>query len=48
MPFTIDNTILLFSLLLFIGVFTTKFSSRLGLPSLVFFIVVGMILSSCS
>lgn len=45
MPFTIDNTILLFSLLLFIGVFTTKFSSRLGLPSLVFFIAVGMILS---
>ncbi|MGG6313646.1 potassium/proton antiporter [Paenibacillus macerans] len=45
MPFTIDNTILLFSLLLFIGVFTTKFSARFGLPSLVFFIAVGMVLS---
>lgn len=45
MPFTIDNTILLFSLLLLFGVITTKFSSRLGLPSLVFFIAVGMVLS---
>jgi cell volume regulation protein A len=43
--FTIDNLILLFSVLLIVGVLTTKFSARLGLPSLVFFIVVGMILN---
>ncbi|WP_166240104.1 potassium/proton antiporter [Paenibacillus turpanensis] len=43
--FTVDSTILIFSTLLVIGVITTKFSARLGVPSLVFFIVVGMILS---
>jgi potassium/hydrogen antiporter len=32
-------------MLLIIGVLTAKFSSRLGVPSLVFFIVVGMVLS---
>lgn len=45
MEFTTDNSIFLFSVLLMIGVLTTKFSSRIGLPSLVFFIVVGMVLS---
>ncbi|NGZ77212.1 potassium/proton antiporter [Saccharibacillus alkalitolerans] len=45
MQFTVDNSILLFSALLIVGVLTTKFSSRLGVPSLVFFIVVGMVLS---
>ncbi|GGO04813.1 potassium/proton antiporter [Saccharibacillus kuerlensis] len=45
MQFTIDNSILLFSTLLIVGVLTTKFSSRLGVPSLVFFIAVGMLLS---
>ncbi|MDA8226933.1 MAG: potassium/proton antiporter [Desulfitobacterium hafniense] len=45
MQFTIDGLILLFSALLIIGVVTTKFSSRLGVPSLVFFIAVGMVLS---
>ncbi|MBO2944077.1 potassium/proton antiporter [Paenibacillus sp. F411] len=45
MEFTVDRSVLLFSALLVIGVFTTKFSSRLGVPSLVFFIAVGMILS---
>ncbi|WP_414694761.1 potassium/proton antiporter [Paenibacillus sp.] len=43
--FTVDSAILIFSLLLVIGVITTKFSSRLGVPSLVFFILVGMVLS---
>ncbi|WP_168122352.1 potassium/proton antiporter [Paenibacillus sp. HB172176] len=45
MDFTVDSSILLFSTLLIIGVITTKFSSRLGVPSLVFFIAVGMVLS---
>ncbi|WP_281884585.1 potassium/proton antiporter [Paenibacillus sp. YYML68] len=45
MPFTVDSSILLFSTLLIVGVITTKFSSRLGVPSLVFFIAVGMVLS---
>ncbi|GAA0324146.1 potassium/proton antiporter [Bacillus carboniphilus] len=40
-----DSAILLFSILLIVGVFTTKFSSKLGLPALVFFIAVGMILN---
>lgn len=45
MPFSIDHTILLFAILLLLGVFTTKFSSRFGMPSLVLFIAVGMVLS---
>ncbi|KUP04029.1 potassium transporter [Bacillus coahuilensis p1.1.43] len=42
---SIDGAILLFSVMLLIGVVTTKFSTRLGLPSLVLFIAVGMALS---
>ncbi|UFU00416.1 potassium/proton antiporter [Radiobacillus kanasensis] len=42
----INNSFILISILLIIGVLTTKFSSRLGLPSLVFYIMVGMILSN--
>ncbi|WP_174731795.1 potassium/proton antiporter [Mesobacillus harenae] len=42
----VDNTIFLLAFLLVTGVLTAKFSSRLGLPSLVFFIAVGMILSN--
>ncbi|WP_019119545.1 potassium/proton antiporter [Brevibacillus massiliensis] len=45
MEYTITNVILLFAVLLVIAVITTKFSSRLGLPSLVFFIAVGMALN---
>jgi cell volume regulation protein A len=45
MEFTTDNSIFLFAILLVIGVITTKFSTRFGLPSLVLFIAVGMILS---
>ncbi|MEW9674031.1 potassium/proton antiporter [Ammoniphilus sp. 3BR4] len=45
MELTTDSSIFLFSFLLVVGVLTTKFSSRLGLPSLVLYIVVGMILS---
>ncbi|WP_047153852.1 potassium/proton antiporter [Aneurinibacillus tyrosinisolvens] len=45
MDFNADNIIFLFSILLIIGVITTKFSSRLGLPSLVLFIAVGMALN---
>lgn len=42
----ITNLIILFiASLLFIGVLSAKFSTRLGLPSLVFFILLGMILS---
>ncbi|THD16225.1 potassium/proton antiporter [Anoxybacillus ayderensis] len=40
-----DFIIFLLGLLLIIGVLTTKFSSWLGVPSLVFYILVGMILS---
>jgi potassium/hydrogen antiporter len=40
---TVDHSILLISILLLIGVLTAKFSTRLGVPSLVFFIIVGMV-----
>ncbi|GLY09517.1 potassium/proton antiporter [Pseudobacillus badius] len=45
MNFTIENIILAVSILLLAGVIGAKFSTRLGLPSLVLFIVVGMILN---
>lgn len=45
MTFTVDTAIFVLSVLLIIGVATTKFSTRLGLPSLVLFIGVGMIAS---
>ncbi|MDQ0216456.1 cell volume regulation protein A [Oikeobacillus pervagus] len=41
-----DHIILLVSLLLITGVLTTKFSSRLGVPSLVLFILVGILAGS--
>ncbi|MBM7648631.1 cell volume regulation protein A [Bacillus ectoiniformans] len=41
----IENIILLLSVLLMIGVFTAKFSTKLGLPALVLFIAAGMVLS---
>lgn len=43
---TIDYFILLAALLLIIGVLTTKFSSRLGVPALILFILVGLIAGS--
>ncbi|USK34593.1 potassium/proton antiporter [Bacillus sp. F19] len=46
MAFSVDHIILILAVLLTIGVMTAKFSSRLGLPSLVFFIVVGMVLNN--
>lgn len=45
MEFTTDNSIFLFAILLVVGVITTKFSARFGLPSLVLFIAVGMVLN---
>lgn len=45
MTFTVDSAIFVLSVLLIVGVATTKFSSRLGLPSLVLFIGVGMLAS---
>lgn len=45
MTFSVEQAILLFSILLISGVLTAKFSSRLGLPSLVLFVVVGMVLN---
>jgi potassium/hydrogen antiporter len=42
----IDYFILLTALLLIIGVLTTKFSTRLGVPALVLFLMVGMIMGS--
>jgi len=45
LEFTIEQLILVFSILLTVGVLTAKFSSRLGVPALVLFIVVGMFLN---
>jgi cell volume regulation protein A len=45
LDFTVDHSILLLSILLVIGVLTAKFSTRLGVPSLVLFIIVGMVVS---
>lgn len=42
----VDYFILLTALLLIIGVLTTKFSTRLGVPALVLFLLVGMIMGS--
>lgn len=41
-----DYYIFLLSILLIIGIFTSKFSDRIGVPSLVLFIGVGMLLGS--
>lgn len=45
MNFTIETIILSFSILLLVGVISAKFSTRLGLPALVLFIAVGMVLN---
>ncbi|WLR51712.1 potassium/proton antiporter [Bacillus tianshenii] len=42
----INYFILLFATLLILGVLTTKFSTRLGVPSLVLFIGIGMVMGS--
>jgi potassium/hydrogen antiporter len=44
--FDTDYFILLFAILLILGVITTKFSSRLGVPALVLFIIIGMLMGS--
>jgi cell volume regulation protein A len=44
--FDTDYFILLFSMLLLFGVVTTKFSTRLGVPALVLFIILGMVMGS--
>ncbi|MCA1321195.1 potassium/proton antiporter [Bacillus tianshenii] len=44
--FNIDYFILLSAMLLIVGVVTTKFSTRLGVPALILFILVGMITGS--
>ncbi|SDP74529.1 potassium/proton antiporter, CPA1 family [Litchfieldia salsa] len=44
--FNIDSFILLVALLLIIGVISTKFSTRVGVPALVLFIAVGMLFGS--
>ncbi|WP_078555958.1 potassium/proton antiporter [Bacillus alkalicellulosilyticus] len=41
-----DYFILLCALLLIVGVLTTKFSSRLGVPALILFILIGMLTGS--
>jgi potassium/hydrogen antiporter len=46
MDFSIENISMLLALLLLIGVIFAKFSSRLGVPSLILFIAVGMILNT--
>ncbi|WP_404408313.1 potassium/proton antiporter [Jeotgalibacillus malaysiensis] len=45
MDFTVDGLIFLMAAMLIIGVAATKFSSRLGMPSLVLFLIAGMLLS---
>lgn len=45
MEFTVEQLVFIVSILLMIGVLTAKFSSRLGVPSLVLFIIVGMLLN---
>lgn len=45
MVFSTDHIMFIVGGLLIAGVFTTKFSARLGLPSLVLYIAVGMVLS---
>ncbi|MFB5661822.1 potassium/proton antiporter [Alteribacillus sp. HJP-4] len=44
--FNVDSFVLLAALLLVVGVTVTKFSSRLGMPSLILFILVGMVIGS--
>ncbi|AST90382.1 MULTISPECIES: potassium/proton antiporter [Sutcliffiella] len=44
--FNVDYFVLLIGLLLIAGVITTKFSTKLGVPSLVLFILVGMLVGS--
>ncbi|SDJ82434.1 potassium/proton antiporter [Sediminibacillus albus] len=46
MELSVQSLIFLFSSMLIIGVLATKFSSRLGLPSLVLFLLVGMFLNN--
>lgn len=41
-----DSFILLMAFLFIVGVITTRFSTRLGVPSLIFFIMVGMVMGS--
>lgn len=45
LAFSIDNIILVFAILLIAAVMLTKFSARFGLPSLVLFILVGMVMN---
>lgn len=45
MDLNVETLIFLFSAMLIVGVLATKFSSRLGLPSLVLFLIVGMALN---
>ncbi|WP_411842660.1 potassium/proton antiporter [Salinicoccus sp. HZC-1] len=45
MSFFQDSPILLIAILLVIGVVMTRFSSRLGVPSLVLFIIIGLLLN---
>lgn len=45
MLFGVDGTILLLATLLIVGVLTNKFSARFGVPSLVLYMGVGMLLS---
>ena len=41
-----DSFILLLAFLFIVGVLTTRFSTRLGVPSLILFILVGMVMGS--
>ncbi|MFG6150344.1 potassium/proton antiporter [Halobacillus sp. B23F22_1] len=45
MDFNVETIILLLSIMLLTGVLTTKFSIRLGMPSLILFLAAGMLLN---
>jgi cell volume regulation protein A len=46
MTFTPENILLIGSFLLIISIFTSKTSSRFGVPTLLLFMVVGMLAGS--
>ncbi len=46
MQFTPENILLIGSILLIASIFTSKTSSRFGIPTLLLFIVVGMLAGS--
>ena len=46
MLFTVENSLLIFSILLFVSIIVSKTGYRFGMPALLFFLVVGMLFGS--